>query len=81
MPQIAAFADDHFFIDKTVEKERTKIMINRLPQDKEIKEIARMLSGMAESDISFKHAVELLEETTRIKKVLRVKAKISLQKI
>ena len=30
LPQIAAFADDHFFIAKTVEKERTKIMINRL---------------------------------------------------
>ena len=52
LPQIAAFADDHFFIDKTVEKERTKIMINRLSQDKEVKEIARMLSGLADSDIS-----------------------------
>jgi DNA repair protein RecN (Recombination protein N) len=68
LPQIAAFADDHFVIDKTVEKERTKIMINRLPQGKVIKEIARMLSGLAESDISFKHAVELLEEAARIKK-------------
>jgi DNA repair protein RecN (Recombination protein N) len=68
LPQIAAFADDHFFIDKTVEKGRTKIMINRLPDDRVIKEIARMLSGLAESDISFKHAVELLEEATRIKK-------------
>jgi DNA repair protein RecN (Recombination protein N) len=68
LPQIAAFADDHFFIDKTVEKGRTKIMINRLPNDKVIKEIARMLSGLSESDISFKHAVELLEEATRIKK-------------
>jgi DNA repair protein RecN (Recombination protein N) len=68
LPQIAAFADDHFFIDKTVENGRTKIMINKLPQDKVIKEISRMLSGLAESDISFKHAVELLEEATKIKK-------------
>ncbi len=68
LPQIAAFADDHFFIDKIIENERTKIMINRLPQDKVVKEIARMLSGLAESDISFKHAVELLEEAAKIKK-------------
>jgi DNA repair protein RecN (Recombination protein N) len=67
LPQIAAFADDHFFIDKTVENGRTKIIINRLPQDKVIKEIARMLSGLDESEISFKHALELLEEATRIK--------------
>jgi DNA repair protein RecN (Recombination protein N) len=67
LPQIAAFADDHFFIDKTVENGRTKIMINRLPKDEVVKEIARMLSGLAESDISFKHAAELLEEASRIK--------------
>ena len=67
LPQIAAFADDHFFIDKTFEKERTKIMINRLSHDKKIKEIARMLSGLEDSDISLKHAVELLEEAKRVK--------------
>lgn len=67
LPQIAVFADDHFFIDKTVEKERTKIMINRLSHDKEVKEIARMLSGLEDSDVSLKHAVELHEEANRIK--------------
>jgi DNA repair protein RecN len=70
LPQIAAFADDHFFIDKTVEKERTKIKINMLQPDKKVKEIARMLSGLADSDISFKHAVELLEETNKIKNMI-----------
>jgi DNA repair protein RecN (Recombination protein N) len=80
LPQIAAFADDHFFISKTVEKERTKIMINRLSHDKVVKEIARMLSGLSDSDISFKHAVELLEETNRIKKYVS-KGLLSLQEL
>ncbi len=68
LPQIAAFADNHYFIDKVFEKGRTKITIQSLDSETKIKELSRMLSGMAESEISLKHAVELIEETNKIKK-------------
>ncbi len=74
LPQIAAFADTHYYIDKVVEFNRTKININLLNQkDKRIKEISRMLSGLTESEISFKHAEELLNEVNRIKNNLNDK--------
>jgi len=69
LPQIASFADNNYYIDKIVEKGRTKIKINRLGEPQKIKELSRMLGGLAESDISIKHAEELLEQTNKIKKL------------
>ncbi|MCL4378297.1 MAG: DNA repair protein RecN [Actinobacteria bacterium] len=71
LPQIAAFSDYHYFIEKLTEKGRTKIRINRLDTGNRVKEISRMLSGMEDSNISVMHAEELLEQTNRIKKDLK----------
>jgi len=70
LPQIASFSNAHYFIDKFIEKNRTKIKINKLEGNGKIKEISRMLSGSEESDISILHAGELLEKSNRIKKEL-----------
>jgi len=70
LPQIAAFSDHHYFIDKFEENRRTKIKITKLDNNKKIKELSRMLSGMEESSISIMHAEELLEQTKKIKKDL-----------
>ncbi len=70
LPQIAAFSDHHYFIDKFEENGRTKIKITKLADGKIIKELSRMLSGMEESSISIMHAEELLEQTKKIKKDL-----------
>jgi DNA repair protein RecN (Recombination protein N) len=70
LPQIAAFSDHHYFIDKFEENVRTKIKITKLDNNKKIKELSRMLSGMEESSISIMHAEELLEQTKIIKKDL-----------
>ncbi|MBU4449887.1 MAG: DNA repair protein RecN, partial [Actinobacteria bacterium] len=70
LPQIAAFSDHHYFIDKFEENSRTKIKITKLDNGKKVKELSRMLSGMEESSISIMHAEELLEQTKRIKKDL-----------
>jgi DNA repair protein RecN (Recombination protein N) len=77
LPQIAAFSDYHYFIEKLTEKGRTKIKINRLDQGKKIKELSRMLSGMEDSSISIMHAEELLDQTNKIKNgLLEEKIKI-----
>ncbi len=72
LPQIAAFADNHYFIDKIIDQKRTKIKISMLKDNRKVEEISRMLSGMTGSDISIRHALELLEETNRIKMALSV---------
>jgi DNA repair protein RecN (Recombination protein N) len=70
LPQIASFSNTHYFIDKFIEKNRTKIKIRKLDNNGKIKEISRMSSGSEESDISILHAEELLEKSNRIKKEL-----------
>ena len=45
LPQIAAYADTHFAIDKRVDAGRTRTEITRLDQSGRIEELARMLGG------------------------------------
>ena len=61
LSQIAAFADNHYFKDKIVNKSRTKIKILKLGDSKRVEELSRMLSGMSGSEISMKHVIELFE--------------------
>jgi DNA repair protein RecN (Recombination protein N) len=67
LAQIAGFSDSHYFIDKFVDKGRTKIKIKMLSIKDKIKEISRMISGIKESDISVMHAEELIEKSNAIK--------------
>ena len=61
LPQIAAFADQHFLIEKTEKKGRTQTEISRMDDGERTREIARMLSGEKLTDTSLKHAAHLLE--------------------
>jgi len=67
LAQIACFSDHHYFIDKYIEGSRTKIRIKRLEDHDRTIEISRMLGGIAGSDISLKHAEELMGKCNEIK--------------
>jgi DNA repair protein RecN (Recombination protein N) len=60
LPQIAAFADQHFLIEKTEKKGRTQTAIRRMDEADRAREIARMLSGEKLTETSLKHAEHLL---------------------
>jgi DNA repair protein RecN (Recombination protein N) len=60
LPQIAAFADQHFLIEKTEKKGRTQTEIRRMDDQERAREIARMLSGEKLTETSLKHAEQLL---------------------
>lgn len=45
LPQIAAHADEHFYVSKKVDMGRTQTDINLLKKDQQVQEIARMLGG------------------------------------
>src|SRR5439155_1508382 len=47
LPQIAAFADAHFLIEKRVERGRTQTSVRRLDDAGRVEEIGRMLGGAA----------------------------------
>jgi DNA repair protein RecN (Recombination protein N) len=60
LPQIAAFADQHFLIEKTEKRGRTQTEIRRMDDTERAREIARMLSGEKLTETSLKHAEHLL---------------------
>jgi DNA repair protein RecN (Recombination protein N) len=61
LPQIASYADRHYFIEKRVEKGRTLTRIALLQHEDRVQEIARMISGERKTDSVLKHAAEMLK--------------------
>jgi len=62
LPQIAAYADTHFAIDKQVRSGRTRTTVRALDADASVDEVARMLGGEAVTDGLRRSAREMLEE-------------------
>jgi len=60
LPQIAAFADQHFLIDKRESDGRTKTQIRLLDDRARTHEVARMLSGAKVTDTSLQHAGQMI---------------------
>ena len=61
LPQIAAFADQHFLIEKKEHSGRTKTSVRLLEDTHRTEEIARMLSGAIVTDTSLKHAEQMIK--------------------
>jgi DNA repair protein RecN (Recombination protein N) len=61
LPQIAAYADTHFQIEKRVGGGRTRTTVQRLDGDGRVDELARMLGGDAITDGLRSSAREMLE--------------------
>ncbi len=64
LPQIAAYADHHFHVEKTEVAGRTETHVRRLAGTARKDELARMLGGHATSKAKA-HAAELLAEAAR----------------
>jgi DNA repair protein RecN (Recombination protein N) len=60
LPQIAAFADQHFLIDKRETAGRTKMQVLMLDDRARTYEVARMLSGAKVTDTSLQHAGQMI---------------------
>jgi len=62
LPQIAAFADHHYLIEKREAGGRSRTSVRRLDDDERREEIARMLSGARLTETSRKHAEAMLRD-------------------
>jgi DNA repair protein RecN (Recombination protein N) len=60
LPQIAAFADQHFLIEKGESGGRTHTGVRRMKREERVEEIARMLSGANLTESSRRHAEQML---------------------
>lgn len=59
LPQIAAMADSHYKIEKSVVEQKTHTNIEQLNEAESIREIARLLGGVEITDTVFKSAEEM----------------------
>lgn len=62
LPQVAAFGDAHFFIQKSPQRGSVSMEISELKQKDRVQEIARLISGEKISKTSLAHAEQLLQE-------------------
>lgn len=72
LPQIAAQADSHFLIEKSVKELETQTKIRRLDDEKSVEELARMLGGESITETVLSNAREMKEmaqqqKNTRVK--------------
>jgi DNA repair protein RecN (Recombination protein N) len=59
LPQIAAFADTHYNVNKQIFDERTVTLVNELRPEQRVREIAHIMGGSV-TDFSMKSAEEIL---------------------
>ncbi|HUJ79525.1 MAG TPA: DNA repair protein RecN [Nitrospiria bacterium] len=60
LPQIAAFADRHYRVEKTARKGRTVTTVRLLDRAERVSELARMVGGTSVTATTRRHAEELL---------------------
>ena len=63
LPQVAAFANSHFVINKTAQKDKVQMTVDALVKKARIEEVARMISGEKITKTSIAHAKELIEQS------------------
>jgi len=61
LPQVAAFADHHLLVQKSGKGQITSSGVHTLDNDGRVRELARMLGGVEDSDSAQAHAEELLQ--------------------
>lgn len=59
LPQIAAMADHHYFIEKTTDGVKTVTMLERLTEERSVEELARMLGGASITEAVLENAREM----------------------
>ena len=61
LPQVAAMADQHLYIMKKIENERTRTLVEMITGRERTEEVARMLSGEELTQLTVETAEELLK--------------------
>ncbi|HTG81611.1 MAG TPA: DNA repair protein RecN [Geobacteraceae bacterium] len=62
LPQVAAFADSHFRVEKRVANGRTVTSVTYLDGEERVAEMARMLGGAKITETTLEHAREMIAE-------------------
>jgi DNA repair protein RecN (Recombination protein N) len=64
LPQIAAFAQNHYRVHKDVAAGRTETFVKKLSESERVQELSRMLGGKAITEATRRYAAEMLKRST-----------------
>ena len=67
LPQIAAMADRHFLINKVTDSNTTLTQIEKLNDEEQLKELARLLGGDTVTDAALANACEMRKQALELK--------------
>ncbi len=67
LPQVAAMADNHLYIEKKENDNRVITTVTPLPEQEKIDEIARMISGVEVTELTKENANEILSMAEKMK--------------
>lgn len=67
LPQICAYSDVSFAIEKFTDGEKTHTQINKLSAERKIDEIVRIIGGSKDSEPARLHALDMIENAKRYK--------------
>ena len=62
MPQIAAFADQHYLLEKYTDGEETYTTLREVKDEERVDEIARLVGGRILTDKTRENARELIKQ-------------------
>ncbi|WP_414055022.1 DNA repair protein RecN [Macrococcus equi] len=65
LPQVAAISDQHLYIEKIEQDDRTITQVTELNRESRIKEVARMISGVEVTPLTLEHAAELIHQNKK----------------
>ncbi len=65
-PQLAAYSDNHFYIEKTQDEDTTKTMVKKLSDEERIGELARIIDGENITDAAKDHARQMIENAKAV---------------
>jgi DNA repair protein RecN (Recombination protein N) len=71
LPQIAAFADNHFKITKMVTGDRTRTQVEELSAQEQEQEVAAMIGGTPVSNAALENAREMMKDASKLKSGVR----------
>ncbi|WLD91982.1 DNA repair protein RecN [Alkalihalobacillus sp. AL-G] len=67
LPQVAAMADRHLYIEKQLKNDRTFTNVKPLSYEEKVKEIGRMISGVEITELTKQHAKEMIQFADEVK--------------
>jgi DNA repair protein RecN (Recombination protein N) len=62
LPQVAAFGEHHYRVSKKTRRDRTITVVEDLPEEERVQELARMISGSEITETALQHARQLRDQ-------------------